>query len=103
MRITITKDDIRCRIRASKALLDDNERREAATRVFAILEQTPEFMLADHILMYHSLPESSSTAGAHASTSISPASTGQTSTSSPMTAPRCNSARSTSKNRKATK
>ncbi|MDE5983364.1 MAG: 5-formyltetrahydrofolate cyclo-ligase [Duncaniella sp.] len=61
MRITITKDDIRCRIRARKALLDDNERREAAERVFAMLEQTPEFMLADHILMYHSLPDELST------------------------------------------
>lgn len=61
MKIIITKDDIRRRIRARKALLDDRERREAAARVFGILEETPEFMLSDHILMYHSLPDELST------------------------------------------
>lgn len=49
------KDDIRRRIKAQKSILDDNERTESARAVFAILESTAAFMMAENILMYHSL------------------------------------------------
>ena len=55
------KEDIRRRIKAHKALLSDAERRQAAASVFAMLEQTAAFMLADRIMLYHSLPDELST------------------------------------------
>ena len=55
------KDDIRRRVKAHKALLDDNDKSRAAGKVFEALEQTADFMLADRILMYHSLPDELST------------------------------------------
>lgn len=55
------KDDIRRAIRAHKTILSDSERRQAASRVFSRLEQSAAFILADHILMYHSLPDELST------------------------------------------
>lgn len=55
------KDDIRRRVKAHKALLDDNDKSRAAGKVFEALEQTAAFMLADRILMYHSLPDELST------------------------------------------
>jgi 5-formyltetrahydrofolate cyclo-ligase len=55
------KDEIRTRIRASKALLSERERQDAAAAVFAILEKSAAFMMADKILMYHSLPDELST------------------------------------------
>ena len=55
------KDDIRRRIRARKTLLNDEEKISAAEQVFSLLEKTAEFMLADRILMYHSLPDELST------------------------------------------
>ena len=55
------KDDIRRRVKARKTMLDDNDRTSAAERVFSILEKTAAFMLADRILMYHSLPDELST------------------------------------------
>ncbi len=55
------KEDIRSRIKAHKALLSDAERRSAASSVFAMLEQTAAFMMADRILLYHSLPDELST------------------------------------------
>lgn len=55
------KDDIRRRIRARKTLLSDEEKISAAEQVFSLLEKTAEFMLADRILMYHSLPDELST------------------------------------------
>lgn len=42
-------------------MLLDTERRSAAEEVFARLEQTAAFMLADRIMMYHSLPDELST------------------------------------------
>lgn len=54
---TLTKDDIRRAVRARKALLDERERSDAADRAFAMLEQTAEFLMADRILMYHSLAD----------------------------------------------
>lgn len=55
------KEEVRRRIKAQKALLDDRERQLAAQRVFDMLEQTAAFIMADHILMYHSLPDELST------------------------------------------
>lgn len=55
------KDDIRRNIKARKTLLSEEEKLSAAERVFNLLEQTADFMLADRILMYHSLPDELST------------------------------------------
>ncbi|MBD5322014.1 MAG: 5-formyltetrahydrofolate cyclo-ligase [Duncaniella sp.] len=55
------KDDIRRRVKTRKTMLDDDDRSNAAERVFSVLEQTAAFMLADRILMYHSLPDELST------------------------------------------
>lgn len=57
----MNKDSIRSQIRAAKALTDDNDRRRAADAVFDRLEQMAAFMMADRILMYHSLPDELST------------------------------------------
>lgn len=57
----MNKSDIRRRVKARKAMLDDTERDRAARDVFSLLEQTAAFMLADRILMYHSLPDELST------------------------------------------
>lgn len=58
---TMNKDYIRTQIRAAKALLCDNEKLSAATSVFDRLEKMAAFMMADRILMYHSLPDELST------------------------------------------
>lgn len=42
-------------------MLTEGERISAADAVFSQLEQTAAFMLADRILMYHSLPDEVST------------------------------------------
>ena len=55
------KEDIRSRVKAHKALLSDDERRSAARSVFGMLERTAAFIMADRILMYHSLPDELST------------------------------------------
>lgn len=55
------KDDIRRTVRARKSLLTENEKAEAAQSVFDRLEQMATFMMADRILMYHSLPDELST------------------------------------------
>ena len=57
----MNKSDIRRRVKARKTMLDDTERDRAARDVFSLLEQTAAFMLADRILMYHSLPDELST------------------------------------------
>lgn len=57
----MNKEDIRRRVKARKTMLDDSERRSAAQKVWNILEHTAAFMLADRILMYHSLPDELST------------------------------------------
>lgn len=51
------KQSVRSKIRATKALLTEDEKREAARRVWEMLEQTAAFMMSDHILMYHSLAD----------------------------------------------
>lgn len=55
------KYDIRRTVRARKSLLTENEKAEAAQSVFDRLEQMAAFMMADRILMYHSLPDELST------------------------------------------
>lgn len=57
------KEEIRSRIKARKAMLTDAERRSAAEAVFSVLENSVAFMLADNILLYHSLPDELSTRG----------------------------------------
>ncbi|MBD5244606.1 MAG: 5-formyltetrahydrofolate cyclo-ligase [Barnesiella sp.] len=55
------KEDIRRSVRASKCLLSEADRETAAERVFSRLEELAAFMMSDHILMYHSLPDELST------------------------------------------
>lgn len=51
------KTDIRKKIRDLKTIMTEVDRLTAADSVFERLEQTAAFMLADNILMYHSLPD----------------------------------------------
>lgn len=55
------KEDIRRHIKARKCLLTDREALDAADKVFGRLERTAAFMLADKILLYHSLADELST------------------------------------------
>lgn len=55
------KDDIRRNIRAHKALLTDDERERQASDVFGRLEKSAAFIMAEKILMYHSLHDEIST------------------------------------------
>lgn len=57
----MNKTDIRNRVKARKSLLSDAEKESAAQRVFARLEQSAAFVLADKVLLYHSLPDELST------------------------------------------
>ena len=51
------KDEARRRVRAQKSLLDPAEKMRAAEAVFSALEKSAAFMMADNILLYHSLPD----------------------------------------------
>lgn len=55
------KEDIRIRVKAQKSLLSPQEKCEAAKAVFDMLERHAAFMMAENILMYHSLPDELST------------------------------------------
>lgn len=55
------KKEIRKKIKNLRTMLSDVEKAAAAEEVFARLEQTAAFLLSDHILMYHSLPDELST------------------------------------------
>lgn len=57
----MNKDDIRIRIRARKSVLSEAEKKDAAASVFGLLEHTAAFLMSDHILLYHSLPDELST------------------------------------------
>ncbi|MDE6528891.1 MAG: 5-formyltetrahydrofolate cyclo-ligase, partial [Muribaculaceae bacterium] len=57
----MNKDDIRSRIKARKSLLSQEEKNSAARNVFDRLERSAAFILADKVLMYHSLPDELST------------------------------------------
>lgn len=51
------KSDIRRKIKNLRMMLSEMEKATAADEVFAQLEKTAAFMMADTILMYHSLPD----------------------------------------------
>lgn len=51
------KNEIRYRMKNLRGMLLDSERKSAAQEVFERLEKTAAFMLADRIMMYHSLPD----------------------------------------------
>lgn len=51
------KQEIRARVKVRKGLLTDVERRMAAAKVFEALEHSAAFVVAERILMYHSLPD----------------------------------------------
>lgn len=55
------KEDIRRKVRAQKSLLSEAERQKAACEAFEKLEQQMAFIMADNILLYHSLPDELST------------------------------------------
>lgn len=55
------KSDIRRKIKNLRMMLSEMEKSSAADEVFAQLEKTAAFMMADNILMYHSLPDELST------------------------------------------
>lgn len=57
----IDKDEIRSRVKARKSLLSQAEKAYAAKRVFDRLEQSAAFLLAENVLLYHSLPDELST------------------------------------------
>lgn len=57
----MNKDDIRLRVKARKSLLSAAEKLEAARRVFDRIERSAAFLVADNILLYHSLPDELST------------------------------------------
>lgn len=51
------KSDIRRKIKALRTMLSEEDKNSAAEEVFEQLEKTAAFLLADKILMYHSLPD----------------------------------------------
>lgn len=55
------KERIRIKVKAQKSLLTKAERESAAADVFRRLENTAAFLLAENILLYHSLPDELST------------------------------------------
>lgn len=55
------KSDIRRKMKNLRMMLSDMEKASAADEVFDRLEKTAAFMMADNILMYHSLPDELST------------------------------------------
>ena len=55
------KNEIRRKIKGLKSMLLEAEKLQAADEVFDRLEQTAAFLMADKILMYHSLPDELST------------------------------------------
>lgn len=55
------KSEIRRNIKRLRMMLSDMEKEEAAAEVFAQLENTAAFIMADNILIYNSLPDELST------------------------------------------
>lgn len=55
------KQEIRRKIKALRQMLSESEKMAASEEVFDILEKSAPFMMADRILMYHSLPDELST------------------------------------------
>ena len=57
----MNKERLRIKIKTRKSMLSEAERLNAAAAVFARLEESVAFIMADHILLYHSLPDELST------------------------------------------
>lgn len=55
------KADIRLKVRAGKAMIGRDEGIAAAERVFDTLRSMAAYMMADRVLIYHSLPDELST------------------------------------------
>lgn len=55
------KREIREKIKQMRRMLTEAEKESAAEEVFSTLEKTGAFLMANHILMYHSLPDELST------------------------------------------
>ena len=55
------KHEIRKAVKAVKKLLTPEQRTEAAARAMAAVEALPQFQQAEHVLVYHSLPDELST------------------------------------------
>lgn len=55
------KNEIRRKVKSLRLMLDEKDKMEAADKVFELLEKTAAFLMADKILMYHSLPDELST------------------------------------------
>lgn len=51
------KKELRRKIKNLRTIINEAQKEAAAAEVFDKLEQTAAFMLADRILMYHSLPD----------------------------------------------
>lgn len=51
------KNEIRYKIKNLRVLVSEETRRSAAEEVFNRLEKTAAFLMADKIMMYHSLPD----------------------------------------------
>lgn len=51
------KHEVRRKIKGLRTMLNELEKMEAADAVFERLERTAAFLMADRILMYHSLPD----------------------------------------------
>lgn len=55
------KRELRKKINGMRRMLSELEKMDAAEEVFSQLEKTAAFLMADRILMYHSLPDELST------------------------------------------
>lgn len=51
------KNEIRYKMKNLRVIMPEREKRTAAEEVFERLEKTAAFLLADRIMMYHSLPD----------------------------------------------
>ena len=51
------KNEIRYKMKSLRLVVPESERKSAAEEVFDRLEKTAAFLLADRIMMYHSLPD----------------------------------------------
>ena len=57
----MNKEQVRQQSKARKTLLSEEDKRMSAFKVFQYVEKTAAFMLAEHVLMYNSLPDELST------------------------------------------
>lgn len=57
------KNELRYKMKSLRLILSDSDRKSAAEEVFERLEKTAAFLLAERIMMYHSLPDELDTHG----------------------------------------